>query len=62
MTIASVYRALVVEDEEAIQKLMIVALKQQGFLCDSAADGNEAEKRVAGVRYDVVVTDTAHAK
>ena len=38
------YRALVVDDEAAVQRLLIGALKHQGFQCDSASDGEEAEE------------------
>jgi HD-like signal output (HDOD) protein/DNA-binding NarL/FixJ family response regulator len=51
------YRALVVDDEIALQKLLMLALSRQGFLCDSAGDGAEAEQLVAETAYDLVVTD-----
>jgi HD-like signal output (HDOD) protein/FixJ family two-component response regulator len=50
-------RALVVDDELAVQKLLILALGHQGFKCDHAIDGIEAEARIAANKYDVVVTD-----
>ena len=50
-------RALVVDDEIAIQKLVVRSLCQQGFKCDTASDGHEAEECLARARYDVVVTD-----
>ncbi len=50
-------RALVVEDELAVQRLLVRSLIQQGFQCDTATDGNEAEQRASKVRYDVVITD-----
>ena len=57
MTQRSEYRALVVEDEAALQRLIVAALRQLGFQCDTAADGYEAEKLVARETYDAVVTD-----
>ena len=50
-------RALIVDDEKAVQTLMKRALSQQGFACDTAGDGNEAERLVARSDYDAVVTD-----
>lgn len=52
-----ILRALVVDDEAAMQKLLVRGLTQQGFKCDTAADGNEAEERVSCSHYDAVVTD-----
>ena len=40
-----------------MQKLLIFALRQRGFNCDSAADGIEAAERLIGAQYDLVVTD-----
>jgi HD-like signal output (HDOD) protein/ActR/RegA family two-component response regulator len=50
-------RALIVDDEKAVQTLIKRALSQQGFTCDTAGDGNEAERLVARSDYDAVVTD-----
>ena len=50
-------RALVVEDEERIQRLIVRALRIQGFQCDVSADGDEASRLAAQSRFDVVVTD-----
>jgi DNA-binding response OmpR family regulator/HD-like signal output (HDOD) protein len=57
MTEESRYRALVVEDEPAVKSMIVLALEQVGIRCDTAPDGNEAEKLVARTQYDVVVTD-----
>ncbi len=51
------YRALVVDDEPAVRNLAIRALQREGFSCDAAADGVEAEQMIPGRRYDVIVTD-----
>lgn len=51
------FRALVVDDEDALRNLVARALLGEGFHCDQAADGMEALGRVAGHRYDVVITD-----
>jgi HD-like signal output (HDOD) protein/CheY-like chemotaxis protein len=50
-------RALVVDDEAAVRNLTIRALQREGFSCDAAVDGVEAEKLIRSQRYDVVVTD-----
>jgi DNA-binding response OmpR family regulator len=55
--IDNLYRALVVDDEEALRKLAIRALQREGFSCDSAANGLEAEKLIQSNRYDAVITD-----
>jgi DNA-binding response OmpR family regulator len=55
--VASQYRVLAVDDEEAIRKLVAIALRQHGFQCDVAADGIEAEWLLTETTYDAVVTD-----
>lgn len=50
-------RALVVDDERAIRKLVTMALRKEGFSCDEAADGEEALQQIARTEFDVVVTD-----
>ena len=57
MSDAEKLRALVVDDESGVRRVLIRALEQQGFQCDWAADGNAAEERAAHVQYDAVVTD-----
>lgn len=51
------YRSLVVDDEEAILKLVQLELQAQGFTCDTALDGNEALQQLKALRYDIVITD-----
>lgn len=53
----SEFRAVVVDDEEAVRALAARALSDEGFRCDQAADGQEAEGLLEQGRYDVVVTD-----
>jgi DNA-binding response OmpR family regulator len=50
-------RALVVDDAPAMRRLISRALCSVGFSCDVAADGIEAQCRLAADKYDVVVTD-----
>ncbi|MDX1943837.1 MAG: HDOD domain-containing protein [Pirellulaceae bacterium] len=56
---ANLLRALIVEDEAAIRRFVSKALKDEGFACDSAGDGQEAAKLSTENRYDLVVTDLA---
>src|SRR3954470_1236747 len=51
------HRALIVEDEEAVQKLTILALGTYGYDCDVATDGDQAARMAAQSQYDVVITD-----
>ncbi|HEX7153047.1 MAG TPA: response regulator [Thermoanaerobaculia bacterium] len=49
---------LVVEDDDAIRKLLVEYLREHAPLrVDSARDGAEALHRVATARYDVIVLD-----
>ncbi len=50
-------RALVVEDEEALNEAVAGALTDQGFLVDRAANGEEALEQVRAQAYDVVICD-----
>ena len=50
-------RALVVEDEVALGEAVADALKDEGFLVDRAADGDEALGLIATQPYDVIICD-----
>lgn len=50
-------RALIVDDEAQIRQLASRALSREGFCCDLAADGNEAQRKLGCDRYDLVVMD-----
>ena len=50
-------RVLVVEDELAVQKMIVRGLIQNGISCDTANDGMEAVRQAAQTQYDAVVTD-----
>lgn len=52
-------RALVVDDEAGVRRLLISALTKEGFKCDSAENGEDARTLVAERPYDLVVTDLA---
>jgi len=48
---------LIIEDDPAIVNLLTCQLQYAGFLCDSASDGLEGEKKVKENRYDLVILD-----
>ena len=50
-------RALVVDDERAIQRLVARELTTHGFHCDLASDGDQALGMVDKNAYRVVVAD-----
>ncbi|MEX0820471.1 MAG: HDOD domain-containing protein, partial [Pirellulaceae bacterium] len=51
------YRAIVVDDEVIVQKMLTFALEREGFSCDVAGDGVEASALLGSRVYDLVVTD-----
>ena len=50
-------RALVVEDEQALNEAVAAALADEGFRVDRAANGEEALARLRDAHYDVVICD-----
>jgi signal transduction histidine kinase len=50
-------RALVVEDEQALNEAVAAALADEGFRVDRAANGEEALARLDDAHYDVVICD-----
>jgi DNA-binding response OmpR family regulator len=57
MSSPGMYRALVVDDETLVRKLIAKALQSEGIECDLAADGSEAAALASQSRYDLIVTD-----
>lgn len=53
------YRALIVDDEAAIRKLLQRALLVEGFECMTAEDGQQAAELTRCHAFDLVVTDLA---
>ncbi len=51
------FRALVVDDEMIVRRLVARALIERGFACELAADGDEAAQKIAGNKFDLLVTD-----
>jgi DNA-binding response OmpR family regulator len=54
---ASVRRALAVDDEPGVLRLMSRALGAEGIEVDQASDGEEGLRRALAGRYDVIVLD-----
>ena len=52
-------RVLLVEDDEAIQGVLLTFLRENGCEVDVARDGQEALDLLAGENFDVMVTDLA---
>jgi len=48
---------LLVDDEDAVQKLLTYPLEHEGFRVVQARDGDEALRRFAAERIDLVVLD-----
>ncbi len=53
------YRLLVVDDEPALRRLMVMAFSKQGFACDHAENGQDALQHLASSQYDAVISDLA---
>jgi DNA-binding response OmpR family regulator len=53
----SASRLLVVEDDEQLRDLIVQVAAQAGFSSEIAVHGREASKRIAGERFDAMVTD-----
>jgi DNA-binding response OmpR family regulator len=51
------YRALIVDDNQPIQRLSALALQQNGFECECTGDGLHASELVRESHFDVVVTE-----
>lgn len=50
-------RLLVVEDNKPLARALRQGLEEEGYAVDCAFDGEEAEHKVEGVGYDVIVLD-----
>ena len=53
----SLQRVLVVDDEDSLRHLLVLALEGQGIEVDCASDGMQALERYQADRHDVVLTD-----
>ena len=50
-------RILVVEDERAINDLIVMNLTEAGYVCERAFDGEEAADKLEEGSYDLVLLD-----
>jgi len=50
-------KILVIEDETDLLESMVSFLREEGFICEKAANFQSAEDKLAGFVYDVVILD-----
>ena len=50
-------RALVVDDEQPVRRVVALALRREGFICEEACDGAEGLAKATSNHFDVVITD-----
>ena len=50
-------RILLVEDDEGIQELLSEFLRDEGFSCDVASNGQIATEKLLMNSYDLLITD-----
>ena len=55
--VSALQRVLVVDDEDSLRHLLVLALESQGIEVDCASDGVEALERYQTDRHDAVLTD-----
>jgi DNA-binding response OmpR family regulator len=51
------YRVLIVDDDAHMRGILSFVFGQNGFCCQTASDGNDAETLLGGEPYDAVVSD-----
>ena len=54
---SSQYRALVVDDDDAVRRLAVRAFSDAGFECNDVVDGTQAGALLDLVHYDLLLTD-----
>ena len=52
-------KILIVEDEPSLREVMQRALRQEGYVVETAATYAEADRRVSGYDYDCILLDIA---
>lgn len=57
MTTQKGHRILVVEDDEAMQRILTRLLERDGFTVETSGEGGEVERRLVSFRPDLVVLD-----
>lgn len=50
-------KVLVIEDEKELRKSIMTFLDQEGYLCESAGDYEEAEEKLGTYEYDCLIVD-----
>ena len=50
-------KILIVEDEPSLREVMQRALRQEGYVVETAATYAEADRRVSGYDYDCILLD-----
>lgn len=50
-------RVLIVDDEESIRFILLRALRHEGYILDSAANGKEAIQKLRQQNYDIMLLD-----
>jgi DNA-binding response OmpR family regulator len=51
------YRALIVEDDEAILNLVKIVLERENFTVECCNDGSHAIELLGGIAYDLLIVD-----
>ncbi|HEV7128070.1 MAG TPA: response regulator [Ktedonobacterales bacterium] len=52
-----VWRVLVVDDEENLNWSLVTSLRRDNYVADGALTGEQAMQRMAGVPYDIIISD-----
>ncbi len=50
-------KILIIEDEPALNESILFYLKNEGFVCETALNYNEASQKINDYEYDVIVVD-----
>ena len=51
------YKVLVVDDEKAIRDSLKMILEDEGYIAETAADGEEALQKVKELNFDIIISD-----
>jgi len=51
------FRILVVDDDESVREVVKDMLTREGFVVDTATDGRDAQARILGGAYHLIITD-----
>jgi DNA-binding response OmpR family regulator len=56
------YNVLVVDDEEAVRKLVATLMSRRGHQCFQARDGVDALSKAKTIKFDAIITDIVMPK